>query len=66
MSLSAIQTEEPAGIGVKAMIAEADWDVGGTWMTELLNGEMYLEIKIEINDIGERLSKVAFSALTIS
>jgi hypothetical protein len=32
------------------------WDVGGTLMMELLKGEMYLEIKIEINDIGERLS----------
>ena len=60
MSLSAIQTEEPAGIGVKAMIAEAGWDVGGTWMTELLKGEMYLELKIEINDIWHRFSKIAF------
>jgi len=42
MSLKGIQIEEPAGIGVKAMSAEADWDVGGTLMTELLKGEMYL------------------------
>jgi hypothetical protein len=66
MNLNGIQTEEPAGIGAKAMIAEADWDVGGILMTELLKGEMYLEIKIEINDIGERLSKIAFRILNFN
>jgi hypothetical protein len=49
ISLIGIQIEGPAGIDEKAMIAEADWAGGGIWMTELLKGEMYLEIKIEMN-----------------
>ena len=66
MSLSAIQTEEPAGIGVKAMIAEVDWDVGATLMTALLKVKMFLESKIEIYDIGERLSKIVFRILNFN
>ena len=49
ISLNGIQIEGPVGIGEKAMIAEADWAGAGIWMTELLKGEMYLEIKTEMN-----------------
>ena len=38
MSLKGIQIKEPAGIGVNAMSADADWGHGGTLMTELLKG----------------------------
>ena len=49
ISLIGIQIEGPAGIDEKAMIAEAHWAGEGIWMTQLLKGEMYLEIKIEMN-----------------
>jgi hypothetical protein len=51
INLNVILIDGPAGIVEKDLIAEVDWAAGGIKMMELSKGEIYLEIKIEMNDL---------------